>query len=75
MFLGKGSLKICSKFTEENLYRSATSIKLLCDLIEITLQYGCSCVNLLHIFRTSLTKNITGQLLLFILDAAQSFSF
>ena len=46
MFLGKGVLKICSKFTGENLCRSAISIKLqskveitLCNFIEITLCY------------------------------------
>ena len=28
LFLGKGVLKICSKFTEEHLWESAISIKL-----------------------------------------------
>ena len=32
--------------------------------IGITLRHGCSCVNLLHIFRTSFPKNICGELLL-----------
>ena len=50
MFLGKGVLKICSKSTAEHPCRSVISIKLLCNVIEITLQHGCSPVNLLHIF-------------------------
>ena len=32
--------------------------------IEIALRHGCSPVNLLHIFRTSFSKNISGRLLL-----------
>ena len=48
VFLIKGALKICSKFTGESPCRSVISIKLLCIFIEITLQYGCSPVNLLH---------------------------
>ena len=63
VFLGKGVLKICSKFTREHPGRSVISIKLLNSLmteavmkelsnfIEITLRHGCSSVNLLHIFR------------------------
>ena len=31
VFLGKGVLKICSKFTGEHPCQSATSIKLLCN--------------------------------------------
>ena len=50
-------LKICSKFTGEHPCRSAISIKLLCNFIEITLWHGCSPVNLLHIFRTPFYKN------------------
>ena len=37
VFLGKGVLKICSKLTGGHPCRSAISIKLLCNLIEITL--------------------------------------
>ena len=48
MFLGKGALKICSKFKGENQCRSAISIKLQTNFIEITLRHGCSPVNLLH---------------------------
>ena len=64
MFLGKGVLKICSKFTGEHPCRSAISIKLLCNFIEITLWHGCSPVSLLHIFRTPSLKNTRGHLLL-----------
>ena len=52
VFLGKGVLKICSKFTREHACGSALSIKLLCNLIEITLRHECFPVNLLHNFRT-----------------------
>ena len=59
----KSVLKICSKFTGEHPCRLEISIKLLCKFIEITLQHGCSQVNLLHIFRTPLPRN-TSRLLL-----------
>ena len=64
VFLGKGVLKICSKFTVEHPYRSAISIKLQSNVIEITLRYGCFPVNLLHIFRAPFPKNTSGRLLL-----------
>ena len=67
MFLGKGAPKICSKFTGEHPCRSAISIKLQSNFIEITFQHGCPLVNLLHIFRTPFPKNIYGRLLLFVL--------
>ena len=35
------------------------------NFIEITLQHGCSAVNLMYIFRTPFAKNTTGGLLLF----------
>ena len=35
-----------------------------CNFIEITLRYWCSPVNLLHIFRTSFSKNTSEWLLL-----------
>ena len=54
--LVKGNLKICSKFTGEHPCRS--------NFIEITLRHRCSPVNLLHIFRTTFTKNTFGLLLL-----------
>ena len=64
LYLGKSVLKICSKFTGEHPCRSVIPIKLLCNFIEITLRYGCSPVNLLHIFRTPFYKNTSGGLLL-----------
>ena len=64
VFLGKGVLKIYSKFTGEHPCRSVISIKLLCNFIEITLRHGCSPVNLLHIPRPPFLKNTTGWLLL-----------
>ena len=44
--------------------RSAISIKLHSNFIEIALRRGCSPVNLLRIFRTSFPKNSSGWLLL-----------
>ena len=64
VFLEKGVLKICSKFTGERPCRSAISIKLLRKFIEIALRHGCSQVNLLDIFRTRFLKNTSGRLLL-----------
>ena len=64
LFLGKGVLKICSKFTGEHPCQSVISIKLLCSFIEITLQHGCFPVILLHISKTPFPSNTTGWLLL-----------
>ena len=64
VFFGKGVPKICSKLTEEHLWRGGISTKLQSNLIEITLRHGCSPVNLLHIFKTPFTKNTSGWLLL-----------
>ena len=70
VFLSKGVLKICSKFTGEHPCQSVISIKLLCNFIEITLRHGCSPVNLPHIFTIStrctapFPRNIFGWLLL-----------
>ena len=64
MFLGKGVLKMCNKFTGEHPCGSVISIKLLRNFIETTLWHGCSPVNLLHIFRTPFTKNTSERLLL-----------
>ena len=64
VFLGKGVLKICSKFTGEHPYRGVISIKLLCNFIAITVRQGCSPVSLLHIFGTRLLKSTSGWLLL-----------
>ena len=57
MFLKKGVLKICSKFTGEHPYRSVISIKLQSSFIETPLRHGCSLVNLLHIFRAPFPKS------------------
>ena len=38
----------------------SVALQLLCNFIKITLRHGCSPVNLLHIFRTPFTKNISG---------------
>ena len=64
VFLGKGVLKIFSKFTGEHPCWSVISIKLQSNFIEITVQHGCSPVNLLPIFRTPFLKNAFGELLL-----------
>ena len=73
VFLGKGVLKICSKFTVEHPCWSMISIKLLCSFNEIALQHGCSPVNLLHIFRTPFTKNTFGKLFLYLLSQPWKF--
>ena len=64
VFLGKGVLEKCSKFTGEHPCRSAISIKLLCNFIEILLRHGCYPLNLLYIFRTLFPRNTSGWLLL-----------
>ena len=64
VFIGKGVMKICSKFTGEHPCLSAISVKLLCNFIEITLRYGCSPVNVMHIFRTPFPKNTSGRLVM-----------
>ena len=63
LFLRKGVLKICSKFTGKYPCRSVISMKLQSNYIEITLRHGCFCVNLLHIFRTLFTRNTSEWLL------------
>ena len=65
-FLGKGVLKICSKFIGEHPCRSVISIKLQSNFIEMTFRQGCSSVNLLHIFRTPFPKNTCRWLHLFL---------
>ena len=64
LFLLKGILKTYKKSTGEPSCQSAISIKLQSNFIENTLQYGCCPVNLLHIFRTPLHKNTSGELFL-----------
>ena len=64
VFLGKGVMKICDRFTGEYPCRSVISITLQSNTIEIALQHGCSALNLLHIFRTPFPRNTSGWLLL-----------
>ena len=64
MLLGKGVLKVCSKYTGEYPYWSPISIKLLCNFIRVTLRHEDSPVRLLHIFRTPFLKSTSGWLLL-----------
>ena len=61
MFLRKGVLKVCSKFTGKHLCQSVIAIKLFCN--------GCSLVNFLLVFISLFSKNTFGWLLLY----AQSF--
>ena len=67
VFLRKVVLKICSKFTGEDPYRSVVSIKLQNNFIKITLRHGCFPVNLLHIFKTPFPRNTSGWLLLYLI--------
>ena len=71
MFLRKGVLKICTKFSGEYPCRSAISIS---NFIEIALRHGWSPVNLLHIFRTPFLKNTSGRLLLITVPLSTSGS-
>ena len=64
VFLVKGVLKTCIKFTGEHLCRSAISINMRSNFIGITLQHGQSPANVIHVFRTPFTKNTSGWLLL-----------
>ena len=73
VFLGKDILKICSRFKGECPCRSVILIKLLCNFIEITLQHGCSPINLLHIFRTPFLKNTSGWSLLKVIIDSNRF--
>ena len=70
VFLGKGILNICSKFTGDHPCRSVISIKLLCNFIEILLRHGSSLVNLTHVFRAPFPRNTCGWLLLIFLQIA-----
>ena len=60
--MGKGVLKICSKFTGEHPCRSAIPIQLLCNFIEIAFRHECSPVTLQNIFRTPFLRNTSGWL-------------
>ena len=63
----------CSKFTGEHPCRSAISIKLQSNIIQITLRHGCSPVNLVHIFRTPFLRNTQGWLLLYLVSVVCYF--
>ena len=63
VFLGRGVLKIYSKFIEHPC-QNVISIKLQSNFIEITIRHGCSPVNLMYIFRTPFLKNSFGWLFL-----------
>ena len=69
VFLGKGVMKICNKFTREHPCRSVISINLLGNFIETLFRHQCSPVNLLHIFRTPFPRNTSGWLLLTMHDS------
>ena len=69
LFLGKGVLKMCNKFTEK--YQCWSMIlPLKCDFnkqsnfIEIVLPHRCSPVNLSPIFKSPFYKNTSRELLL-----------
>ena len=65
VFLRKGVRKMCSEFTREHACRSAISVKLQSNFIEIAIWHGwCSLVCLLHIFRKPFPKNNFGGPLL-----------
>ena len=58
------SRRVLSKRCSENMqqiYRRTPTPK--CDFNKITLRYGYSPVNLLHVFRTPFSRNISGWLL------------
>ena len=62
--LVRGVLHVRNKFTGEHSCRSAISIKFQINFIEIRLRHGYSPLNLLHIFRTPFSTNISGGWLL-----------
>ena len=64
MFLGKGVLKICCKFTGGHPCRSVITTKLQSNIIEIAPLHGCSPPKSLHIFRIPFPKNTSERLLL-----------
>ena len=56
--------KKISSFVHVAILLETDVLSVLCNFIEITLQHGCSPVNLLHIFRTYFLKNTSRRLLL-----------
>ena len=69
----RGVLEIWSKFTGQYPCRSAFSIKLQSNFIEMTLRNGCSPVDLLHIFGTHFPKNNSGRLPLPLVSSITAF--
>ena len=63
MFLGRGVLEICGKFTGDHPCRSVISMNLQSNFIEITLRHVRSPVSLLHIFRAPFLKRTSGWLI------------
>ena len=57
VFLGKGVLKISSKFNRRS---PMPKCDFSCNFIEIAPRHVCSPVNLLHIFRIPFPKNSSG---------------
>ena len=60
VFLGESVLELCSRFRGEHPCRSAISMKLLCNFVEIALWDGCSPMGLLHIFGMPSPENTSG---------------
>ena len=55
--------------------KNVISINLQSNFIEITLQHGCSAVNLLHFLKASFAKNTSGWLLLYHQNDYMSIAF
>ena len=68
--------KRCSEnmqqFIGKHPCRSAISIELPSNSIEITLRHGCSPINLLHIFRAPFPTRSFGLLLLYFLQSVST---
>ena len=64
-FQKQPSDNVLRKRRSENMQQICRRTAMLkCDFIEITLQYGCSPVNLLRLFRTCFLRTLTRLLLL-----------
>ena len=50
------------------------SIKLLCNFCKITFRYGCSSVNLLHVFRKPFSKNTSEGMFLFFISSLSALN-
>ena len=64
VFLGKGVLKMCSKFTGVHSCQIVISIKLQSNLTKIKLRHEYSPVSFVYISRTPFPRNTFGGLLL-----------